>query len=164
MQHPLNDIAIATTNSTEETKKAIEHFLKYRATHPDAEILFRASDMILIGDSDGAYLVAAQAQSRAGGYHYCGSKDGNLWNGPVLIIANVLRNVMSSAVECEIGSLFPNVQEIFPLRNACIEMGHPQPRPPTPTPLHTDNSTANGIINVTMKQKRSKAIDMRFIG
>ena len=61
MQHPLNGIAIATTNGTEETKKAIEHFLNYCATHPGAEILFRASDMILMGDSDGAYLVAPQA-------------------------------------------------------------------------------------------------------
>ena len=65
---------------------------------------------------------------------------------------------MSSAAECEIGSLFLNAQELLPLRNACIEMGHPQP----PTPLRTDNSTANGIINGTMKQKRYKAIDMRF--
>ena len=30
---------------------------------------------------------------------------------------------------------------------------------PQPTP---DNSTANGILNGTMKQQRSKAIDMRF--
>ena len=141
-----------------KTKKAIKHFLNYCATHPDAEILFRASGMILTGDSDEAYLVAPQAQSRAGGYHYCGSNNGNLWNGPVLIIAKVLRNVMSSAAECEIGSLFLNAQELLPLRNACIEMGHPQP----PIPLRTDNSTANGIYNGTTKQKRSKAIDMRF--
>jgi hypothetical protein len=31
-----------------------------------------------------------------------------------------------------------------------------------PTPLETDNSTANGIMNKTVKQKQSKAIDMRF--
>ena len=38
------------------------------------------------------------------------------------------------------------------------ELGHPQP----PTPIKTDNTTANGIINGTVKQQRSKAIDMRF--
>ena len=37
-------------------------------------------------------------------------------------------------------------------------MGHPQP----PTPIKTDSSAATGVINGTIKQKRSKAIDMRF--
>jgi hypothetical protein len=32
----------------------------------------------------------------------------------------------------------------------------------TPTPVRTDNSTAFGILNETIKQKRSKAIDMRY--
>jgi hypothetical protein len=38
-------------------------------------------------------------------------------------------------------------------------MGHPQP---ATAPIATDNSTATGIANDTVKQKRSKAIDMRF--
>ena len=37
-------------------------------------------------------------------------------------------------------------------------MGHPQP----PTPMETDNSTAFGIVNESVKQKRSKAMDMRY--
>jgi hypothetical protein len=37
-------------------------------------------------------------------------------------------------------------------------MRHPQ----TATPIKTDNSTANGIANDTVKQKRSKAINMCF--
>jgi hypothetical protein len=37
-------------------------------------------------------------------------------------------------------------------------MGHPQPA----TPIVTDNSTASGLANDTVKQKRPKAIDMRF--
>ena len=37
-------------------------------------------------------------------------------------------------------------------------MGHPQP----PTPMEVDNETAIGFLKSTMKQKRSKAIDMRF--
>jgi hypothetical protein len=37
-------------------------------------------------------------------------------------------------------------------------MGHPQP----PTPIETDNNTAAGIANDSIKQKRSKAMDMRF--
>ena len=37
-------------------------------------------------------------------------------------------------------------------------MGHPQGH----TPIQTDNSTANGIPNNTIKQQRSRAIDIRY--
>ena len=37
-------------------------------------------------------------------------------------------------------------------------MGHPQP----PTPIQTNNSTADGIINSWIQPKRTKAMDMRF--
>eukprot|EP00957_Ditylum_brightwellii_P053281 4039900-Ditylum_brightwellii.AAC.2 len=37
-------------------------------------------------------------------------------------------------------------------------MGHPQP----PTPIQVDNSTANSIVNNNIRQRKSKAIDMRF--
>ena len=37
-------------------------------------------------------------------------------------------------------------------------MGHPQP----PTPMEVYNETAIRFLKITMKQKRSKAIDMRF--
>jgi len=42
------------------------------------------------------------------------------------------------------------------MRHTLIEMGHPQP----PTPLQTDNTTAVGIANDTIKQQYSKALDM----
>ena len=51
-----------------------------------------------------------------------------------------------------------NAKLAVPMRATLEEMGHPQP----PTPIKTDNTTANGIINGSLKQQRSKAIDMRF--
>jgi hypothetical protein len=39
-----------------------------------------------------------------------------------------------------------------------MELGHTQPA----TPLRTDNSTAYGILNETIKQKRSKSMDMKY--
>jgi hypothetical protein len=36
-----------------------------------------------------------------------------------------------------------------------------EPSPPA-TPMRTDNSTADGIMNKTVKQKQSKSMDMRF--
>ena len=63
-----------------------------------------------------------------------------------------------SSLEAEVAALFNNAQEAAAIRTTLDEMGHPQP----PAPIKTDNSTATGIINGTIKQKRSKAIDMRF--
>ena len=79
-------------------------------------------------------------------------------NGPILNIAKILRNVLLSAAEAEWGALFVNAKEATSLRTTLIEMDHPQPA----TPLQTDNSTDNGIVNGTVKQQQSKAIDMRF--
>ena len=70
----------------------------------------------------------------------------------------VIKVVVSSAAEAETAGLFSNMKEATALRTALEEMGHPQP----PTPVQVDNSTACGIANNTIKQRRSKAIDMRF--
>ena len=44
------------------------------------------------------------------------------------------------------------------MRTTLKELDHPQPA----TPIRTDNSTANGIMNKTIKQKQNKAMDKRF--
>ena len=158
MLHALNDIALTASKGTEATLRATVHLLNYAHTYPDTKIRYRASDMILHVDSDAAYLVAPEARSRAGGYQYLSNKAGTLFNGPVLAVAKVIKNVMASAAEAELMALYMNGQEAVALRNCLETMGYPQPA----TPMKTDNSCANGIVNNTMKQKRSKAIDMRF--
>jgi hypothetical protein len=66
---------------------------------------------------------------------------------------------MFAAVLVGVGvEIFHNAKEAVALQIALIEMGHPQP----PTPIVTDNSTAAGIANDTVKQKQSKSMDMRF--
>ena len=81
-------------------------------------------------------------------------------NGSIAVMAKIIKNVMASAAEAEVGALYMNAQLALPMRITLEELGHPQP----PTPIKTDNTAANGIINGTVKQQRSKAIDMRFIG
>jgi hypothetical protein len=66
--------------------------------------------------------------------------------------------VVASDAESEVGACFHNAQSGAPLQVTLTEMGHTHP----PTPLRTDNSTAYGIVNETIKQKRSKAMDMRY--
>jgi hypothetical protein len=65
---------------------------------------------------------------------------------------------MSSAAEAEIGAVFINAKEGAVLRTTLEESGHPQP----PTPMEIDNTTATGYSNGTIKQKRTKAMDMGF--
>jgi hypothetical protein len=158
MLHTLNDLATQITTRNQTTVEAIEHFLNYCATHPDAELIYRASDMVLMNNSNAAYLVAPEAKSCAGGHTYLGNRPDNpnqIINGAIYALAKVIKNVMSSAAEAEVAGLFMNAKELLPIRTTLDELGHTQPA----TPMRTDNSTACGIANKTVKQRRSKAID-----
>jgi hypothetical protein len=73
-------------------------------------------------------------------------------NGSILNVAFVIKNVVASAAESEVGACFHNAQSGAPLRVTLTEMGHIQP----PMPLRTDNSTAFGILNETIKKKDQK--------
>ena len=139
--------------NTKECAAAVKYSLNYAASNPEAEIIYRASDMIVQVDSDAAFLVCPEAQRCAGGFFFLGNKDKNLFIGPIHVLAK-----MASASEAEVAVLFMNAREAMPLRQGLIKMGHPQP----PTPMKTNNSTATGIINKAIKQKRSKAMDMRL--
>ena len=79
-------------------------------------------------------------------------------NGAVLNIAHIIRHVMSSATEAKLAALYIMAREAVYIRIILEEMGHKQP----PTPLQTDNSMADGIINGKVVPKRTKAMDMRF--
>jgi hypothetical protein len=134
--------------------------LDYLATHPDATIRYHASDMILHIHSDACYLSVSNARSRLGGLFFLGntSPEQDTLNGSILNVAAVIKNVVASAAESEVGALFHNAQSVAPLRDTLTEMGHIQP----PAPLRTYNSTVFGIVNKKIKQKRSKAMDMRY--
>jgi hypothetical protein len=82
----------------------------------------------------------------------------NYLNGLIFVLAKIVKNVMASATEAETGGLYMNAQEAVPEKITAEELGHIQP----PTQLETDNSTADGIMYKTVKQKQSKAMDMRF--
>jgi hypothetical protein len=107
--------------------------------------------------SDASYLSEKEAKSRAGGFSST-KTDKKLTNGAILIISKVLKHVMSSAAEAEIGAVFINPKEGAVLRTLLEELGHPQP----PTPMETDNTTATGYSNGTIKQKLTKAMDIPF--
>jgi hypothetical protein len=142
---PINDIATEQTKATEKTQAATNQLLDYLATHPDATIRYHASYMILNIHSDASYLSVSNARSRLGGLFFCGDKsphEDNL-NGSILNVASIIKNVVVSAAESEVGACFQNTQSGAPLRVTLTELGHIPP----PTHLRTDNSTAFGILN-----------------
>eukprot|EP00804_Cyclotella_cryptica_P005837 CCRYP_000123-RA/>CCRYP_000123-RA protein AED:0.35 eAED:0.34 QI:0/0/0/1/0/0/3/0/533 len=79
-------------------------------------------------------------------------------NGAIHTVAEIIKAVMSSAAEAELGALYINACKAVEERQILEEMGHPQP----PTPIQTDNSTAEGIINARVQPKHTKAMDMRY--
>jgi hypothetical protein len=157
---PLNDIATEQTKSTEKTQAATNQLLDYLATRPDVTTRYHASDMILHIHSDASYVSVSNSRSRLGGLFFCGDKppQEDTLNGSSLNVVSVIRNVVASAAESEVGACFQNAQSGAPLRVTLTELGHIHP----PTPLRTDNYTAFGILNERTKQKRSKVMDMRY--
>jgi hypothetical protein len=159
MLTPLSALAAQQSKPTVKTMNRSQHFLDYAATQEPAVITYRASDMVLAIHSDASYLNEDNARSRAGGHHFLSENVADPPNnGPIHNEASIIKAVMSSAAEAEIGSLYGNARKGVEERNILEEMGHPQP----PTPVQTDNSTADGIINSRVQPKRTKAMDMRF--
>jgi hypothetical protein len=159
---PLNDIATEQTKATGKTQAATNQLLDYLATHPDATIRYHASDMILHIHSDASYILVSITRSRLGGLFFLGNKNPkqDKLNGSILNVASVIQNVVASSAESQVGACFHNAQSGAPLRVTLTESGHIQP----PTPLRTDNSTAYGILNETIKQKDQKQWTCDTIG
>ena len=158
MIHALNDLATQTHSGTQKKKKVVKHFLSYCASNLDSTTLYCVSDLILNIDSDAAYLVAPKDRSQVGEFYYMGNSNKQLINGPVAVNAKIIKNIMSSASEAKSGGLYMNAKVAVPMRMTLAELRHPQ----LPTPIRTDNSTINGIVNSTIRQNWSKAINMRF--
>ena len=111
----------------------VTQLLDYAATNPDAKIIYKASNMILYIHSDVSYLTALETKSRAGGYFYLGRKLGkygvptlgHVVNTLITILCSVLKNIMASEAEAEVGVLYENTHLVVPLQQTLIELEHP---------------------------------------
>ena len=158
----LSAIACKQAQAMKLTLDRCQQLLDYCASNPDAKVRFRASDMILNVHSDASYLSATRAHSQVAGYYFLGSiptDDAPIkLNGAILVFCGILKFVVASAAEAELGALFLNCKEGKIQRLILEELGHPQP----PTPIHCDNATATGIANDTVKKQRARSMEMRF--
>jgi hypothetical protein len=152
---PLSALASHLSTATTTTINAVSHLIYYCSTH-------YASYMQLKIHSHASYFSEPKAKSRIGGYFYLGGKSDScmkpLSNGPLLCHTTVLEHVVSSVAETEFGALFVNAKEGTVTRTTLSEMCHNQDA----TDITTDTTTTDGIINNTVQQKLSKAMDMRF--
>ena len=158
----LSTLASEQSRATETTNDKLNQLLDYCATQPNATLQYKASDMILKIHSDAAFGNEPGFRSRAGGHIFLGNRgeDHGPTNGAILNPTGIIRHVANSATEAEIGAIYINAAHRVIIRNTLQEMGHVQP--PTGTPIITDNETALGFINNTMKKQRSRVIDMRY--
>lgn len=163
----LSSLTHQQSKATEATSKALQRCLDYLFTFPNGTITYTASDMVLWVHSDGAYLVEPNAKSRVGGHFFLSDYISDLstiskivprLNGPIHTLCRILKNIVSSAAECEIAAAFENGRDATVIRRTLIEMGHSQP----PTPIQVDNTTAQRFIDGTIKEKRTKSIDMKY--
>ena len=79
-------------------------------------------------------------------------------NGAVHNTAQILKHIMSSAMEVELGVLFINSELTTQLWHTLAKMGHPQP----PMPVQTDHLTAYGVITNKIFLRATKAMEMCF--
>ena len=109
--------AIATEQSepTKNTIRNAHQFLDYAATHQDSIITFHDSDMVLVVHRDESYLSEFKAHSRVGGHFPLSNNSSEPPNnGAILIVVQIIKSVMSSAAEDELGALDINCRKVIP--------------------------------------------------
>jgi hypothetical protein len=100
-----------------------------------------------------------KARSQAGGHMFmAGNEEIPFNNGAILNISQIIRAVMSSALEAELGALFIDAKTAVSIPQTLIKLGHPQPC----TPMQTDNAPAHSLLNNKILPKALKSMDMRF--
>ena len=100
-----------------------------------------------------------KARSRAGGHFFLSSDAAILANnGAILNVAQIIKNVMSSAAAAELGAIYIMAGEAVYIQHILNKMGHKQPA----NLIQTNNLTVKGVINSKITPKQTKVMDMRF--
>ena len=79
-------------------------------------------------------------------------------NGNIFVLGGILRIVVCSVAEAELGALLLNTKDCKIPRLVMFEMSHHWP----PTPVYCDNNIAAGITNDTVENQRSRSMEMWF--
>ena len=127
----LSTISGQKAAATEKTNEAINQLLDYCATYPNDSILYQSRNMILCAHFNAGFHNESRGRIRAGAHIFLEEDDPiPKWNGPVLTIAQIIKFVMASASEAELGAMFITAQAMVSQRNTLEEMGCKQPCSP----------------------------------
>jgi hypothetical protein len=108
-------LAMQQANPTKNIKQIVHQFLNCATTHPNTIITYQASDMVLACHSDASYLLETNTRSRAGGHFFMSTNDAiPSNNGAILTISQIIKAVMLSMAEAEIGALYINCRDAIP--------------------------------------------------
>jgi hypothetical protein len=158
----LSTIAAKQTISTKPTLERRTQMLDCLVHNANTKVRFQASDMIMNIHLDASYLSEAKACSQTCGHFFMGwmPKDGDpiKINGAFCVSVNILRFVVASTAEAELGTLYHNCQTGIVFCQTLEAMGHKQPK----TPVHCDNATSVGIVNNTVEQQCLQSMEMHF--
>ncbi len=107
----LSALASQQANPMEQTLALCKQFLDYMASQDKAVLMYKASIMVLAIHSNASYLAKPKARIRTGGHMFMAGRDNiPTNNGANLNILQIIRAVMSSALEAELGALFINAK------------------------------------------------------
>ena len=111
----LSDIASEQTTEIEATYGRVLQLLDYLASKPSAVVQLHVSDMILNIQSEASCLSETSARSRVVGRFILGSKPVNgksiNINGTVHVFCCIMKFVVASAAETELGAQFLDTKE-----------------------------------------------------
>jgi hypothetical protein len=147
-------IAIAAEQGTptENTLRRVYQFLDYAATHPEAVVTYKASNMVLAIHSDASYLSEPKSRSRAGGRAFFPFQK---WIKPPEQWGSIecCKSHQGSHV---LGGRSQTRRTIHQCKNRSSDAQNARrTQPPT-----TTDSTAYGVINNKIQPKATKAMDM----
>ena len=155
----LSAIGAQQSAATKKNTAAIDQILDHVATYTNNGITHRTIDIVLAAHSYDGFNKDSKSWSHAGDHIFL-SEDTQTpkWNGAVLTIAQIIKFVMLSAAEAEIGALYITAKEMIPVHQIIIEMVWKKP----PYPIQTDELTSEGVINNTIMQHKRKSMDLHF--
>lgn len=135
---------VQSANPTSNTMAQTQQLLDYLAAQQETVFTYWRCDMKLAVHSNTSYLRWAFLLI--------------IWWKIILNIAHIIKHIMSSTTKAKLAALY-----IMACKAVCIhiildEMGHKQ----LPTPIQTDNTMANTIINGKVQLNRTKAMDIHF--
>jgi hypothetical protein len=156
----LSSIAARQANGTTAVTEACQQPLNYVVSHPNAEIRYKACNMILAVHTDASYLSEQAGKSCASAHFYLTNHNNKEFNnGAILTLSSIIEHFMSFASKAELDALYYGCKLAVPICTTLKEMGHPQIKQ---TMVTTDNITAQGLTMKFMTPKASKYMDQRF--